>query len=67
MYWDLVKNFFGNPIVKYFLLFSLICYILFLSLSYFSDVDYHKKQKKKLKNSAKLMEQKQQKVSNSEI
>ncbi len=67
MYWDMIKDFFGNPTVKYFLFFCLFCYIAFLCLSFFSDVDYHKKNKKKIKNAEKLMSQKQQTVSESEI
>ena len=49
MYLEIVKDFFGNPVVKYFLFFSLFCYIAFLCLSFFSDIDYHKKIKKKIK------------------
>tara|TARA_B100000123_G_C25585654_1_gene364710 strand:+ start:515 stop:718 length:204 start_codon:yes stop_codon:yes gene_type:complete len=67
MYLEIVKDFFGNPVVKYFLFFSLFCYIAFLCLSFFSDIDYHKKNKKKIKNAEKLMSQKQQTVSESEI
>ena len=67
MYWDLIKNFFGNPVVKYFLYFCLFCYLAFLLLSFFSDVNFHKRNKKKIKNAEKLMSQKQQTVSESEI
>ena len=47
MYWDMVKDFFGNPVVKYFLSFCLICYMAFLLISFFSDTEYHKKKIKK--------------------
>ena len=67
MYWDMVKDFFGNPVVKYFLSFCFICYMAFLLISFFSDTEYHKKNKKKIKNAEKLMSQKQQTVSESEI
>mgnify|MGYP006099128169 CR=1 FL=1 len=67
MYWEITKNFFGNPVVKYFILFCLFCYISFIILSLFSDVDYHKKNKKVEKNKEKLKGQKQFTVSESEI
>ena len=67
MYWEMIKNFLFNPVVKYFLLFCFVCYILFVSLSMFTDIDYLKKQRKKDKNQKKLNSQKQVNVSESEI
>ena len=67
MYLQLIKDFFGNSIVKSFLLFCLFCYLVFLFLSYFSDINYHKKKRKELENSQKLLNQKQMVVSESEV
>ena len=67
MYWQLTKDFFSRREVVYFLLFSLICYILFISLSMFSDLDLHKRKMKDKKNKIKLDSQKQKQVSKSEV
>ena len=67
MYWQLVKDFFSRREIKYFLLFSLVCYILFIILCMFSDVELHKKKKKEKKNNKKLESQKQKVVSKSEV
>ena len=67
MYWNLIKDFFSKKEVKYFLSFCLICYVLFMCLCMFIDVDFHKKKIKDKKNLEKLKSQKQNKVSNSEV
>ena len=67
MYWEMTKDFFRNPTVKYFILTCLFFYICFIALSVVSDIDYHKKKKKERKNKNKLNSQKQLTVSNSEI
>ena len=67
MYWQLTKDFFSRREVRYFLIFSLICYVLFISLSMFSDLDFHKKKMKDKKNKIKLDSQKQKQVSKSEV
>ena len=67
MYLQLLKDFVGRNDVKYFLIFSLICYMSFIGLSLLSDIDYHKKKKKENKNKIKLASHKQTTVSESEI
>ena len=67
MYWELLKDFFGRRDVKYFLIFSLSCYALFILICMFSDVDMHKKKIKEKKDKIKLNNQKQKKVSKSEV
>lgn len=67
MYWQLTKDFFSRREVRYFLVFSLICYVLFICLSMFSDLDFHKKKMKDKKNKIKLDSQKQKQVSKSEV
>tara|TARA_B100000795_G_C22362681_1_gene273084 strand:+ start:156 stop:359 length:204 start_codon:yes stop_codon:yes gene_type:complete len=67
MYLQIIKDFFGRKDIKYFLIFSLICYSLFIILSMISDIDYHKKNRKKKFNKIKLENQKQTSVSKSEI
>ena len=67
MYWQLLKDFFGRREVKGFLFFSLGCYVLFILICIFSDVDIHKKKIKNRKNKEKLESQKQNKVSSSEV
>ena len=67
MYWEFFKDFFGRQDVKYFLFFSLGCYSLFILLCLFSDVELHKKKLKNNKNKEKLDNQKQNKVSLSEV
>ena len=67
MYWQLVKDFFSRKDVKYILLFCFICFILYISLCMFIDVDFHKRKKKERKNLQKLESQKQKIVSKSEV
>ena len=63
----IINEFFRKKEVKYFLIFSFICYITFILLSMISDIDYHKKKKKENKNKIKLASHKQTTVSESEI
>lgn len=67
MYLQILKDFFGRRDVKYFLTFCLSCYVLFILICMFSDVDLHKKKIKDNKNKIKLQNQKQNKVSKSEV
>ena len=67
MYLELLRDFFGRRDVKYFLIFSLSCYALFILICIFSDIDMHKKKIKDKKNKMKLDKQKQNKVSKSEV
>ena len=64
---EIINEFFRKREVKYFLIFSFICYITFILLSMVSDIDYHKKKKKDKKNKLKLESQKQKFVSESDI
>ena len=67
MYWELLKDFFGRKEVKSFLFFSIGCYVLFILLCMFTDIDFHKKKIKNKKNKEKLNSQKQKEVSKSEV
>ena len=67
MYWQILKDFFGRREVKYFLTFCLSCYVLFILICMFTDVDLHKKNIKEKHDKIKLDNQKQNKVSKSEV
>ena len=67
MYWELLKDFFARKEVKRFLFFSIGCYLLFILLFIFSDINLHKKKLKDKKNTEKLNSQKQKEVSKSEV